>query len=266
MSTNNEIESVSTFRRVSEWNKVCSKPSSAVGAIDFSEIILNQIQRISEEVQEFSAAAFNHDEIKILDGACDIDVTVAGLMYMVDMGDEDLSVVDTKSMAVIEFNDDRYNRLTNQINTFTNELASVFNYVNGDYGEVNKKIMFKLCNNLNHFTQSLIISVGHDYAGAINAVLDNNDLKIYDSCDMALAMLRVAQLNSFTDDTHSLSVSIETDDLSDQDIAKLMIEENINSELLEKFGGKYTIHRDHDDKVMKPENFPSVSLLPFIYS
>lgn len=72
----------STFDRVKEFNIKAGKKLSPIGSVEYWTAIENQYQRIIEELQETYRAIKERDLVKMLDGGCDLDVTVSGYNYL----------------------------------------------------------------------------------------------------------------------------------------------------------------------------------------
>ncbi len=75
----------STFERVSEWNEAAGKIPAERGTEAYWLALENQIERIQEELDETLKAVQERDLVEVLDGGCDLDVTVAGLNFLTDL-------------------------------------------------------------------------------------------------------------------------------------------------------------------------------------
>lgn len=178
-----ETNNLSTFERVAQWNTVCGKFPPEHDSPDRKEILLNQLKRVKEELDETIKAVEEGDELGMLDGGCDLDVVVSGYNFLLD----------------------------------------------------------------------------RDYSGAIDAVLSNNDLKIYEYDQLAEASQRALELSE-GGDLHTVHITMRDDvDLEEgTSLGDLTLED------LKDLGAKFSIHREHDDKVCKPANFPEVDLEPYL--
>jgi len=74
--------SKSTFERVAEWNYRCNKEPLLVGTEEYWDALELQLLRIQEELKETMKAVHDRDLVELLDGGCDLDVTVSGLNYL----------------------------------------------------------------------------------------------------------------------------------------------------------------------------------------
>lgn len=72
----------STYERVSEWNERCSNTPSEVGTDEYWKSLSNQAERIKEELDELTEAIENKDTIEAFDALLDLDVVVAGGLYL----------------------------------------------------------------------------------------------------------------------------------------------------------------------------------------
>jgi len=169
---------MTTFDRVAKWNDECGKSAPERDDPERKSILLKQLERIQEELDETVLAVMKGDDVEALDGGCDLDVTVSGFNYMLNM----------------------------------------------------------------------------DYSGAINAVLDNNDDKIYDSGDHAIAFHRAVELSESTGEEHRVDVTVSGDvDVNGLDLQDLL-----------DMDAKFSVHRVRDNKVCKPNGFVGVDLTPFV--
>lgn len=167
---------IGTSKRVAKWNADADKHPVPIGNSERKQTLLNQLDRIQEELKEAYSAVYAGDELECLDAGCDLDITVSGYNYLLD----------------------------------------------------------------------------HDYDGAINAVLDNNDTKLYMPHEIHDAALDAAVLSRSSGEEHSVRASAQKD-LTGNDI-----------ESLEECGVVFSVHRDRDDKVCKPPGFIDVDLKSFL--
>lgn len=113
-----EQASASTFNAVANWNTICGKPAPEFDTLEYYEVLENQLARIKEEFNEtllnlkaaraireaiedhlnathvvvehegeehsfeISIDQLNKCNQEVLDGGCDMDVTVAGLNFL----------------------------------------------------------------------------------------------------------------------------------------------------------------------------------------
>jgi len=171
---------MSTYKRVKEWNEAAGKYPSD-DPLEFKDVLLNQLARIQEELDEAVKAVKENNHIEMLDAACDLDVTVNGYAYLLDV---------------------------------------------------------------------------KDYQGAINAVLDNNDSKLYTADDITHAFVRADSLSATTGELHTVVCTINEN--SGVNMEDMKLEELIEAEAI------VSIHRDRDDKVCKPDGFVGVDLGEFL--
>jgi len=94
-----------------------------------------------------------------------------------------------------------------------------------------------------------------DYTGAINAVLENNNLKFYDGAELTEAVLYNKELNE-TGVEHFIHCTVD-DDVDD-------ISEDLELEDLYKLNAAFTIHRKYDDKIIKKQDHQKVELGSFL--
>ena len=109
---------------------------------------------------------------------------------------------------------------------------------------------------------------GHDYQGAINSVLDNNDVKYTHILDDASAAL--AHLGEEDHNIVATKVLIDFDDenLSITDGIENLIEHGYTAQEIDGNAVvyQYSVHRNSDDKICKLLNHPKVDLSPFMAS
>lgn len=75
----------STYKVVSRWNEAAGKIPAEKGTPEYWKTLENQVDRIQEELDETKEAIANRDLVELLDGGCDLDVTVAGLNFLTDL-------------------------------------------------------------------------------------------------------------------------------------------------------------------------------------
>lgn len=101
---------------------------------------------------------------------------------------------------------------------------------------------------------------GHDYDGAIEVVLGNNDLKYtYNRTDAEKALLKAGP------STHSIievPVEVEDEDVSARDLELSGYDVWFDGKVTHVIA--YSVHRDSDDKICKLLNHPTVDLSPFV--
>lgn len=78
----NELKQKSTFERVAYWNTIADKTPSEVNSESYWAALENQVGRIQEELDETLKAIRERNPVEVLDGGCDLDVTVAGLNFL----------------------------------------------------------------------------------------------------------------------------------------------------------------------------------------
>jgi len=181
-----ENSDLNTFERVSIWNALSGKNppenSENTEVSDYRrDVLLNQIARIDEELQEAYDAVIAGDDLEALDAGCDLDVTVAGFAYLLGV---------------------------------------------------------------------------KDYQGAINAVLDNNDKKLYLADEIVEASLYKAELEKATGDEYFVHCTIDDNDLD--------LVDDLSVDDLTNLNAIYTIHRKSDDKIIKKADHPKVKLEEFL--
>lgn len=93
-----------TFEQVSIWNQKADKSPEEVGTEEYWKSLENQLERIQEEVDETREAIGNRDLKGVVDGGCDIDVTSAGLNYLVNGAQDQAmqAVLDNNDLKVTE--------------------------------------------------------------------------------------------------------------------------------------------------------------------
>ena len=64
--------SKSTYERVSEWNSIAGKSPVTIGSDAYYEALINQCERIQEELNETLEAIKNRNLDGIVDGGCDL--------------------------------------------------------------------------------------------------------------------------------------------------------------------------------------------------
>ena len=107
---------------------------------------------------------------------------------------------------------------------------------------------------------------GHNYQGAIDTVLGNNDVKYTHILDDANAALQ-----SLGADTHSIVATKVLIDFDDENLSNDDGMENLREHgfTVEEIDGnvavnQYSVHRNSDDKICKLLNHPKVDLSPFM--
>lgn len=76
----------STFKRVKDWNDACGKEPLEKGSEAYWKALEDQLGRIMEELQETIDKGLKQRNFEeLLDGGCDLDVTVAGFNGMLNM-------------------------------------------------------------------------------------------------------------------------------------------------------------------------------------
>ena len=76
------LEQKSTFERVAHWNTIADKTPAEIGTDAYWAGLENQVKRIQEELDETLKAIHERNLVEVLDGGCDLDVTVAGLNFL----------------------------------------------------------------------------------------------------------------------------------------------------------------------------------------
>jgi hypothetical protein len=235
-----------TFERIKQWNIYGCKPELDIHLDTevLGDAINSQLDRIREELIETKKAFEEHNDKEILDGICDVDVTISGLFYMCNYVPD--------------------NVLKHSLNLFSDELNDPEKMVHDTMMET-IDILLEACDeffdelNYNVFYGNLIVLKNYarykyNYDDAINAVLDNNDDKFYVGKELYdVAVARCAELLESTGDEHTVEVYyesvndiLELDDLSNDDLVV------------------FSIHRTKDNKICKPANFVSVELDDFL--
>lgn len=74
---------MSTYKKVRVWNARCGNNPVPAGTEEYYANVLNQLKRVAEELNETIEAAHQKDLLGVIDGGLDLDVTVAGLNYLV---------------------------------------------------------------------------------------------------------------------------------------------------------------------------------------
>jgi len=156
-----------TYKRVAKWNERCDKSPAETGTTEYWESLINQADRIQEELNELYQAIECTDPVEAFDALLDLDVVVSGGLYL----------------------------------------------SNGDY------------------------------AGGIDAVLNNNDLK-YTRSEEAVVIAAHSWLNAGTKVEVRCVAECSEDGWEDP-------------------WTNYSVHRVSDDKVLKFPGHPKVDLEPF---
>lgn len=245
---------MSTFERVKQWN-INGGKTPPDDHLDLSNALINQLSLIKEEANEIKDA---QNMIDILDGVCDVDVTVAGFLYLFNRGECDI----TLDCYTEEHIDGMFKNIQHTYDNVGNIVDELLFYVEvlqdaiySGYHDVYDLMVKKII----HLRNTLIVYASNyfDYNGAINAVLDNNDTKFYTGDEYVLAFKRAADL-SLNGDEHTVITTLDEDKKDGVDL------ENIDFDDLIARGAIFSVHRVHDDKICKPENFVGVDLTPFI--
>lgn len=234
---------MNTFNRVKLWNTLGGK-SAPTEPEQIKESALNQLERIEEELKETVDAIEEGDRLETLDGICDIDVTICGLMYLVGFDDSShfqLSI-DGLSLGTL---DETLRNISSLINTTKMQIAQ----------DIDVTAIISLLSEYNNLLQEHAVELlGMDYKGAISAVLDNNDDKYFSDINEALNHLDVYNSEGVQ---YELVASVDTSAMGDFDADDAV-------DLLMNSDTWYSIHRLSDDKIMKPIGFVGVDLTPFI--
>lgn len=90
--------------RVSQWNERCNNKAPELNDPERKVILLNQLARLQEELDETIKAVKEEDEVETLDGIADLMVVLEGVCY--------LSRLDTKAAfeLVMDNNNLKYER------------------------------------------------------------------------------------------------------------------------------------------------------------
>ncbi len=84
---------MSKLSTVGLWNLRCNNVAPSHDNPDRKQILLNQLARIEEEVQETKDAILAEDNVEILDGLVDIRVVTEGLGYLARLDAEEAFTV-----------------------------------------------------------------------------------------------------------------------------------------------------------------------------
>jgi hypothetical protein len=194
---------MSTFKRVAQWNKLCGKTAPTKGTAEYYKALANQAERIKEELEELQLAITFAD-------------TITALMTEGDCG------CDSSTQITIEGK------------TCFVEQESLDHW--------NEEIADALCD-LDVVVAGGAFLSGHDHESAINAVLENNDVKY--TTDHSFARESLEALGA---DTHHI-VTVELRD----------------GNLKTSYPTHYSsVHRNSDDKICKLLNHPKVNLTEFL--
>jgi hypothetical protein len=101
-----------------------------------------------------------------------------------------------------------------------------------------------------------------DYSGAINAVLNNNDLKLFSADNIQGAFALMAELNELSGEEHVIISAFDGEELTDEQLAILQDEPTLDD--LADAGATFSVHRVRDDKICKSPDHPKVDLSPFV--
>lgn len=247
---------MSTAKRVSDWNIKGGKPApSKDDREEYYSSLIKQSERILEELQETYTAFDNNDRLEILDGICDLDVTINGLFFLGGFSvPEDKTYKNTYKSTEEYF---MYSLLciSENVTRLYDEFilcVSGDNY-DVDYIEDDIDSLYSALQGLIWYAES-----NFSYQSAIDAVLDNNDSKFYDVDDYDLAFVRANELTELTDEEHTVVITLERGIEDGFDVDNFDL-----PELMDR-GAILSVHRTHDDKICKPKDFIEVDLKPFI--
>lgn len=237
-----------TYERVKDWNIKCGKPAPDYMDDDFFNTIQSQLQCIKEEANETIDAIECCDELEILDGICDLDVTINGLFYMAGYA-PDSFVLRKTTDYLGEESEEIVNASHQQVIGIIEAVINVTEDFDNDPDYI---LLYTSLNILLHYARHRY----YDYDSAIKSVLDNNDTKYYNSEDALDSLIRASELQEITDEEHRVEVTLA--DGFDGDINCLELDDLIRR------GAVFSVHRVRDNKVCKPSNFEEVDLLPYI--
>ncbi len=243
------MSELNTFERVKKWNELGCKTAPEPLTDDWRVALINQGERISEEIKEIYVALQNLDRLEVLDGICDVDVTVCGLFYLwgAEMPEEEIDLECGLDFTLHEMGGVTLDIMTRYLQQFINSVQE------GDLDEA-EGYMVALGVELPYLVECARRNFNYD--GAIGAVLDNNDSKYFDDYLEAINHLNLYNAD-LEDPEYEVCASL---DLTPEE----MVAETSIAELIQQGRGTFSIHRLTDDKIMKPKGFIGVDLLPFM--
>lgn len=217
-----EIDLRNEYRRVVEWNLKAGKVPHEVTQKD----IYNQKGLVDEEVAEFkvemeklfAGAVEEETQLNALKELCDVFVTLCYLDFLQIMEKDEYISLTTASQVMYQVFDEDY------ITAFSDlEAEDVFKNVN-------------TLTNLKLAIMGICEGPELPFSDILNAVLDNNDLKIYTSIAEA-----------------------------DEQLTLLDNEEDYYVDTNSHAGTEYyCVKRKSDGKVMKPKDLPKVDIRKII--
>lgn len=146
-----------------------------------------------------------------------------------------------------------YKALANQAERIAEELKELVEAINN---RDDKEILDAGCD-LDVVVAGLNFLHGHDYEGAIDAVLSNNDEKY--TYDRRVAEAALLKLGTRTHNIHEYQIKID-ENLSQEERDELDI--TLLGDV--EYASIYTVHRISDDKICKFLEHPEVNLEEFI--
>ena len=88
--------------RVANWNKICNNQAPVIGSALRQTMLLQQCERIQEELNETIKAITESDELELLDGLVDMRVVLEGAVYLSGLD------ADSAFEAVMDNNNEKY--------------------------------------------------------------------------------------------------------------------------------------------------------------
>ena len=210
----------STFERVSIWNTLCAKPAPEFGTPEYYEVLSNQAERIAEELDELRLAITN---------AAIIAHELSG-----DNPEKTIPVTFGEQYCDVEVSKDNLDHWNQEVLDAGADLDVV--------------------------VAGLNFLSGHNYDGAIDAVLSNNDAKY--TPDIDFANISLQEYNTDGTETHTIKkVRVDLSDTNKDEAHSQGYNTFVSNGRLQSF--VYSIHRISDDKICKLLNHPKVDLAPF---
>lgn len=141
------------MKRVSRWNIRCNNHPMEKGTPEWKQSMLNQLERLQEELDETVAAVNELDELETLDGLVDMQVVLEGVIFLAGMEEQQEEAFD----RVMDNNDLKYTHDYEEA-ILSVEFMGVDNFHIQEYTDSNNRSFYsvhrnkdnKICKLLNH--------------------------------------------------------------------------------------------------------------------
>lgn len=139
------------MNRVAIWNTRCSNSPAVRGTKEWKIAMLNQLERLQEELDETKVAVEQGDELETLDGLVDIRVVLDGAVFLSRLS------VDEAFDAVMDNNDlkytQNYDEAFDAVQHYGADKFNIQEWVDKDdisYFSVHRNSDNKICKLLDH--------------------------------------------------------------------------------------------------------------------